>query len=57
MSTLTSNLFCMGNRLNPMASIVEDDREDHFSLLEDSDVEKGAILVDSDNETDASLDI
>ena len=57
MSTLTSSLFCMGNRLNPMASTVEDGREDHFSLLEDSDVEKGAILVDSVNQTDALLDI
>ena len=56
MSTLTSNLFCMGNRLNPVASTVEDGREDHFNLLKDSDVEKGAILVDSDNETDALLD-
>ena len=57
MSTLTSDLFCRGDRLNAMACTVEDGREDPFSLLEDSDVEKAAIARDSENKTDALLDI
>ena len=42
--------------LKVMASTTEDDREDPFSLLDDSDVEEAA-LVDSDNETVHLLDI
>ena len=38
--------------LKVIASTVEDDREDPFSLLEDSDVEEAALVVDSDDETD-----
>ena len=44
-------------RLKVMASTIEDDREDLFSLLEDSDVKKAALVVDSDDETDDLLDI
>ena len=40
-----------------MASTIEDDREDPFSLLEDSDVKEAALVVDSDDETDDLLDI
>ena len=57
MSTLTSDLFRRDDRLTAMASTVEDGREDPFSLLEDSDVEKAVIVVDSDNKTDTLLDI
>ena len=42
----------MAERLKAMASTIEDDREDPFSLLEDSDVEEAALVVDSDDETD-----
>ena len=38
--------------LKVMASTIEDDREDPFSLLEDSDVEEAALVVDSDDEAD-----
>ena len=38
--------------LKVMASTIEDDREDPFSLLEDSDVEEAALVLDSDDETD-----
>ena len=44
-------------RLKIMASTIEDDREDPFSLLEDSDVEEAALVVDSDDKTDDFLDI
>ena len=40
-----------------MASTIEDDREDPFSLLKDSDVEKAALVIDSDDETDDFLEI
>ena len=42
-SPRTSDLFCRGDCLNAMAKTVEDDREDPFSLLKDSDVEEAAI--------------
>ena len=51
MFTLPSDLFFRSNRLNAMANTIEDGREDSFSLLEDSNVEKTAIVADSDNET------
>ena len=38
--------------MNAMASLDEDDREDPFSLFENSDVEEAAIVVDSDKRTD-----
>ena len=57
MSTLTSDLFCRGDHFNAMASTVEDGREDPFSLLENSDVEKAVVVVDSDIKTDTFLDI
>ena len=44
-------------RLKVMASTIEDDTENPFSLLEDSDVEEAALVVDSDDETDDLLDI
>ena len=48
-------------RLKVMTSTIEDDseddREDPFSLLENSDVEEAALVVDSDDETDDLLDI
>ena len=44
-------------RSKVIASTIEDDREDPFSLHEDSDVEEAALVVDSDNETDDLLDI
>ena len=53
MGTLKSDLSCRGYSLNVMASTVEHNREDPFSLLEDSDAEEAVIVVDSDNETDA----
>ena len=37
MSTLIKDLFCRGDGLNAMTSTVEGDREDLFSLLENSD--------------------
>ena len=40
-----------------MASTIEDDRENPLSLLEDSDVEEAALVVDSDDETDDLSDI
>ena len=40
-----------------MGSTIEDDREDPFSLLDDSDLEEAALVADSDDETDDSLDI
>ena len=43
--------------MNAMGSTVEDDKEDLSCLLEDSDVEEAAILVDSDNETNTLLGI
>ena len=44
-------------RLKVMTSTIEDDREDPFSLLENSDAEEAALVVDSDDETDYLLDI
>ena len=52
-----SYLFCGAEHLKVLASTIEDDREDPFSLLEDSDVEEAALVVDSDDETDDLLDI
>ena len=40
-----------------MASTTEDDREDPFGVLKDSDVEEAALVVDSDDETNDLLDI
>ena len=51
------NILLNSGRLKVMASTIEDDREEPFSLLEDSDVEEAALVVDSDNETDDLLDI
>ena len=40
-----------------MTSTIEDDRENPFSLLEDSDVGEATLVVDSDEGTDDLLDI
>ena len=51
------SIYFNGIYLKVRASTVEDDREDPFSLLEDSDVKEAALVVDSDDETDDLLDI